>query len=242
MAFAALRGVCHPALRIRLIAGDIFAIRRGERNRVRGRLDVARVDRGQRLEVREDVSELLGKLRLLLFTEAQASQERDVMYILASERHPRLLTQGVGWFNAAPPGAACGRHGIERVASMLGMTDPRSDLGRAGERAAEEFLRRRRYTILARNFRCRAGEVDLIALHGGVLVFVEVKARQRGAAVGPFEALSARQQQRIARAARYYIERQRLHGRLARFDVVGVWQGEEGFVCEVVENAFEVRV
>ncbi len=121
------------------------------------------------------------------------------------------------------------------------MSDPRGDLGRAGERAAEEFLRRRGYAILERNFRCRAGEVDLIALHGGAVVFVEVKARRAGAAVGPFEAVMPRQQQRIARAARYYIERHRLHGRVARFDVVGVCRGAAGWVCDVVENAFEVR-
>jgi putative endonuclease len=122
------------------------------------------------------------------------------------------------------------------------MGDRRGDLGRAGERAAEEFLRRRRYAILDRNFRCRGGEVDLVALHRGVVVFVEVKTRQSGAAVGPFAAVTPRKQQRIALAARYYLARHRLHGRMARFDVVGVWERADGFACEVIENAFEVRV
>jgi len=119
------------------------------------------------------------------------------------------------------------------------MGDLRGELGRAGERAAEEFLRRRGYTILERNFRCRGGEVDLVGLHRGVVVFVEVKTRQRAAAVGPFESVTPRKRQRLVRAARYYLARHCLDDRAARFDVVGVWEGRGRLVCELIENAFE---
>jgi putative endonuclease len=119
------------------------------------------------------------------------------------------------------------------------MGDRRADLGRAGERAAEEHLRGRGYVILERNFRCRGGEVDLVALCRGVVVFVEVKTRQPGAAVGPFEAVTPGKRRRLLRAARYYLARHRLEERAARFDVVGVREGSDGFACELVENAFE---
>ncbi|TMA54596.1 MAG: YraN family protein, partial [Deltaproteobacteria bacterium] len=61
--------------------------------------------------------------------------------------------------------------------------DGRGELGRRGEAVAEEFLRACRYTIVARNYRCRAGEIDLVALDGDMLVFVEVRSR-RGAVAG----------------------------------------------------------
>jgi len=135
---------------------------------------------------------------------------------------------------------AIGDRGAWGVASNGVRDDSRADLGRAGERAAEEFLRRRGYTIVERNFRCRGGEVDLIALRRGVVVFVEVKTRRRGAAVGPFEAVTPRKRRRLLCAARHYLARYRLEDRAARFDVVAVWADSGGGLkCEVVEAAFD---
>ena len=118
----------------------------------------------------------------------------------------------------------------------------RQTLGAEGERAAEKFLRRRRYTILERNYHCKAGEVDLIALHRGVVVFIEVKTRTQEEFGDPFEAVDKRKQRQVIRAARYFIAQHRLHEREARFDVVGVWRENGRMRCEVVENAFEVEV
>jgi putative endonuclease len=117
----------------------------------------------------------------------------------------------------------------------------RGDLGSDGERAAEQFLRLRRYSIIERNYRCRGGEVDLVALHARVVVFVEVKTRSTGALVGPFEAITPQKQARLIRAARHFIQKHRLHDRVARFDVVGVWREAGGLHCELIENAFEYR-
>jgi putative endonuclease len=99
-------------------------------------------------------------------------------------------------------------------------------------------LRRQRYVILARNYRCRFGEVDLVALDRGIVVFVEVKSRQRGAAVSPFDVVDARKQRQIARAAQDYVQRHRLEDRVARFDVVGVWRDGDDVTCEHIKNAF----
>lgn len=118
------------------------------------------------------------------------------------------------------------------------MPHARQLLGTRGEQAAEAFLRAHRYVILERNYRCRAGEVDLIALDRGMLVFVEVKARRRGSLVSPFDVVDARKQRQIARAAQHYVQRHRLENRVARFDVVGVWYDDDGLSCEHLKDAF----
>jgi putative endonuclease len=119
------------------------------------------------------------------------------------------------------------------------MSEARQRLGAEGERAAEAFVRRQRYTIVARNYRCPHGEIDLIALDGGVVVFIEVKTRAHAGSGAPLEAVSLPKQQQIARAAQYYVNVHRLHDRAARFDVVGVtWESGEPR-CELVRNAFD---
>lgn len=99
-------------------------------------------------------------------------------------------------------------------------------------------MRQQRYVILARNYRCRFGEVDLIALDRGMLVFVEVKSRQRGSVVSPFDVVDQRKQRQIARAAQHYVQHHRLEDRVARFDVVGVWRDGDEVSCEHIKDAF----
>lgn len=94
--------------------------------------------------------------------------------------------------------------------------------GRAGELRAVAFLEGRGYRIVERNFRCRAGEVDIVARQGGDLVFVEVRTRadgQRGSAV---ETVNARKQARVARVAQAYIALRAPTFSSCRFDVVGI--------------------
>ena len=124
---------------------------------------------------------------------------------------------------------------------MLRMPDERQLLGAEGERAAEKFLRRQRYTIVARNYRCSSGEVDLVALDRSTVVFVEVKTRRQAGFGSPLEAVDPRKQRQIQRAAQHYLTENRLHDRDARFDVVGVWWENGEVRCELVKNAFEAR-
>lgn len=94
--------------------------------------------------------------------------------------------------------------------------------GSAAERAAADFLRKRGYHVLERNFRCRGGEIDLIALDGGTLVFVEVKARRTLSRGTPVEAVTAIKQARVRKAAQSYLA---FCGRVfqrIRFDVIAV--------------------
>lgn len=120
------------------------------------------------------------------------------------------------------------------------MEDRRQLFGARGEAAAEKFLRRRRYTILERNYRCPLGEADLVALDGSVVVFIEVKTRAGAGAGSPFDAVDTRKQRQLVRVANYYLSRHRLHGRDARFDVVGVSQEGSELRCELLRNAFEI--
>ncbi len=113
-----------------------------------------------------------------------------------------------------------------------------SRLGELGEDAACRELERRGYAILARRFRTRHGELDIIAREGDVLVFVEVKTRSSDVFGGPLDAVTARKQRKLGRMALEYIARSRLSGVACRFDVVGVLRRGGETEIEVVANAF----
>lgn len=78
-------------------------------------------------------------------------------------------------------------------------------IGRRYEQAAADYLSSRGLRILERNYRCRSGEIDLIASDGPYLVFVEVKYRSSAGKGAPAEAVHARKQQRIRQVARHYL-------------------------------------
>jgi putative endonuclease len=121
------------------------------------------------------------------------------------------------------------------------MPDPRKQFGRDGESLAERFLQSRGYRIVARNLRSPSGELDLIAEDGGVLVFVEVKARQTNAFGGALYAVDRKKQTRIIKQAAQYLARHRIRGRSCRFDVVLLRPGMGmAFPIELIQNAFEV--
>ena len=116
--------------------------------------------------------------------------------------------------------------------------DKRS-LGQFGEEQAARYLRRRFYTILERNFRCRFGEIDLIARRAGVLVFVEVKLRRDDQHGEAREFVTA--QQRVMAAAQFWLSQHETELQ-PRFDVIEVYapRGEDGPVkVNHIENAFQ---
>lgn len=106
------------------------------------------------------------------------------------------------------------------------------------EQLAGGYLERLGYRILEYNFRCRTGEIDLIARQGNILVFVEVKRRTGRGAGGPFEAVDAKKQRTICRCADFYrLKRQIPEQTDCRFDVVGI-AGEE---ITLIQDAFAYR-
>jgi putative endonuclease len=112
-------------------------------------------------------------------------------------------------------------------------------LGKEGERIAEMYLRKKGYRLVERNYRCLAGELDLIALDRHVIVFVEVKTRMDDRFGGPFDSVHRRKQQKMVKAAQFFLSQQRLHQREARFDVVGITFVDQKPVIEHIQNAFD---
>ena len=112
-------------------------------------------------------------------------------------------------------------------------------LGREGEDLAARFLMKQVYRILERNYSTRIGEIDLVALHDGAVVFVEVKTRTSDAFGAPELAVTPRKQQRMVKAALAYIKQRKLHQVPCRFDVVAITTTAEQEV-EHIQNAFEM--
>lgn len=114
-----------------------------------------------------------------------------------------------------------------------------AETGRCGEQAATEYLRRQGYDILARNWRRGSYELDIVALHRGVLHFVEVKTRQAGGLTPPEAALTRRKFRALSRAAACYLAATGWKGEV-QFDLVKVEIFPTGIPCvELVENALE---
>jgi putative endonuclease len=125
------------------------------------------------------------------------------------------------------------RRSAERLRRLM-----RPSLGRRGENAAARYLRRHGYRILARNFRAAGAEIDLIAMEGDTLVFVEVKTRLGIGAGTPQEAVGEQKQRRIRRAAELYAVRHYTAEQPVRFDVVAVLGQGRGRRLELLKDAF----
>lgn len=99
--------------------------------------------------------------------------------------------------------------------------DERKRIGCLGEILAMEYLENRGFQLLERNYRYGRGEIDLIMIREGLLVFVEVKARHSIRYGLPEEQMSRRQQQKVMQTAEYYLETHGWAGHI-RFDIVAV--------------------
>ncbi|WP_446424725.1 YraN family protein [Mailhella sp.] len=111
--------------------------------------------------------------------------------------------------------------------------------GSAGEDAAAELLGRMGWTILARNWRSRHLELDIVAEERGVLVFVEVKTRAHGSLQSPHEALTPVKQERLVRAAQAWLDTHRAWERPCRFDLVCVTSRQGTYHTELIRNVIE---
>ena len=112
-------------------------------------------------------------------------------------------------------------------------------MGRDGERAAWGAYRRRGYRLLARNWRCPLGELDLVLAGPQTVVFCEVKARTSAALGGPHEAVSLAKQRRIRALAEAFLRSHRLPARSYRFDVASVLlRADGGTDVHLFEDAF----
>jgi putative endonuclease len=115
------------------------------------------------------------------------------------------------------------------------MTMQRQNLGKSGEDRAVRELERRGYAILARRYRTRHGEIDVVADDGGTIVFVEVKARESDECGGAAEAVTTHKQRRLTAMAVDYLARNHVTDRPCRFDVVAI----DGQTVTVYPAAFD---
>ncbi|MBV9493191.1 MAG: YraN family protein [Acidobacteria bacterium] len=116
------------------------------------------------------------------------------------------------------------------------MTAP--ELGRRGERRAAWFYRLRGFRIVARNVRSKAGEIDLIARRGRLLVVAEVKTRQSLTAGEGYEAVNREKQLQLVRLADGYLARERLRDVTLRYDVLSLFWTGRRFVVTHFPDAF----
>jgi putative endonuclease len=120
------------------------------------------------------------------------------------------------------------------------MTTRRQRLGALGEEVAARRLQELGYAILQRNYRCAAGEIDIVAMDGGTLILVEVRTR-RGDRMGtPEESIGPHKRAKMIEVAQTYVSEREYAGDW-RMDVVAVAVGTGGRVerCEVIRNAVE---
>lgn len=110
-------------------------------------------------------------------------------------------------------------------------------IGQKAEQAAESFLRGLGYRVLERNWRCPTGELDLIAVHGDTLVFVEVRSRAQGSSYSPEETVGPVKQRRLISAAEAYLAESSWDGP-CRFDVVAVDTRDTGRTARLISDAF----
>ena len=121
------------------------------------------------------------------------------------------------------------------------MARTRIDLGRRGEQLAEQKLAAGGYTVVAHNYRCPAGEIDLIAWQAEVLVFVEVRTRRGEAFGSPEASITPRKRRHLIAAAQTYLLEKELSEAAWRIDVVAVEFSSRGELLRVdlIENAVQ---
>lgn len=112
-------------------------------------------------------------------------------------------------------------------------------IGKIYEEKACEYLEKKKFKIIERNFSIRSGEIDIVAMDGKWVVFVEVKRRKNTEYGYPFEFVNKAKQRRIIKAALFYIKKNNIKQENIRFDIVSITDknGREEF--EHIENAFD---
>jgi putative endonuclease len=120
-----------------------------------------------------------------------------------------------------------------------GRPDRRRRLGDAGEDAVAAWYQAAGYRVIERNWRCRAGELDVVVTIGDTLVFCEVKTRASTRFGVPVEAVTEAKQRRLRMLAARWLAEHNVRRRSLRFDVASVMRGTDGQLSvEVLEDAF----
>ncbi len=115
--------------------------------------------------------------------------------------------------------------------------DQRKELGKRGEETAADYLAGKGYRIIDRNYKCRVGELDIIAMEGETLIFIEVKTRKDLSYGLPCESITATKKWHISRAVGYYTAIHKLEDLNMRIDVVEVLATKAGMYIHHIKDA-----
>jgi putative endonuclease len=121
----------------------------------------------------------------------------------------------------------------------MGLEGDAMKTGEKGEKLAVEFLEKRGYKVLELNYRNSFGEIDIIALHKGTVVFIEVKTRRSADFGKPFEAVDQRKRDKMKNIALLFLKKFKREVP-ARFDVVSIQVDKDDYQIDLIQDAFEV--
>lgn len=99
----------------------------------------------------------------------------------------------------------------------------KQEIGKLGEDLATKYLEQQGYKVIERNFECRQGEIDIIAIDKNELVFIEVKTRTNLKYGKPIEAVNQNKQKHLTKAVRYYLYSRHLENEFVRIDVIEIY-------------------
>lgn len=116
----------------------------------------------------------------------------------------------------------------------------KQQLGKSGEELAADLLKRNGYKIIARNYRTKLGEIDIIASDKDTVCFIEVKLRSSDRFGTPQEAVLNKKQRQISKASLLYLKDNNLLNKKARFDVVSIIYSQGKPNLNLIKNAFEL--
>jgi len=112
-------------------------------------------------------------------------------------------------------------------------------LGRSGEEAAVQYLKKHKYRVISRSFRFFRGEIDIVAFDRNTLVFFEVKTRKSSEFGFPEESVTPSKQRQIRKVAQGFLDRNKLHDVECRFDVLSLVLNDKGqFEITHIKDAF----
>ena len=115
----------------------------------------------------------------------------------------------------------------------------KKEIGNFGEKIAEQYLKPKGYIILDKNFECRQGEIDIIALDKKEIVFVEVKTRRSNKYGTPSEAVNKIKQKHMLQTIKYYLYIRNLTEEFIRIDVIEVYIKDNEYKVNHIKQAFE---
>ena len=107
------------------------------------------------------------------------------------------------------------------------------ELGKVGEDIACKYLTKKDYKIIAKNFRCKIGEIDIIAKYKDEIMFIEVKTRKKLSYGLPAEAVNEQKRKHILKTSRYYLYINKLQNKKVRFDIIEVYKKDKFYINHI---------